>query len=105
MKILFCDLCNESVPQSELDEGRAFMRKGRVVETATKDRLLTTPRHDYTRTLISAVPSLTPPRRLPPPVSTLPRQPWMAEAQICLLALPPWKPRPPVLPSSRRLLW
>lgn len=31
MKILFCDLCNESVPQSELDEGRAFMRKGRVV--------------------------------------------------------------------------
>ena len=31
MKILFCDLCNESVPQSELDAGRAFMRKGRVV--------------------------------------------------------------------------
>ncbi len=31
MKILFCDLCNESVPQSELDAGRAFMRKGRVI--------------------------------------------------------------------------
>ncbi|HUR28151.1 MAG TPA: hypothetical protein VM509_08185, partial [Planctomycetota bacterium] len=31
MKIHFCDLCNESVPQSELDGGRAFMRKGRVV--------------------------------------------------------------------------
>ena len=31
MKIHFCDLCNESVPQSELDAGRAFMRKGRVV--------------------------------------------------------------------------
>jgi hypothetical protein len=31
MKIHFCDLCNESVPQSDLDEGRAFMRKGRVI--------------------------------------------------------------------------
>jgi HEAT repeat protein len=31
MKIHFCDLCNESVPQGELDAGRAFMRKGRVV--------------------------------------------------------------------------
>ena len=31
MKILFCDLCNESVHQSDLDGGRAFMRKGRVV--------------------------------------------------------------------------
>jgi hypothetical protein len=40
MKILFCDLCNESVPQSELDEGRAFMRKGRVV-CGQCDRLMT----------------------------------------------------------------
>lgn len=31
MKIHFCDLCNESVPQSDLDIGRAFVRKGRVV--------------------------------------------------------------------------
>lgn len=31
MKIQFCDLCNESVPQSDLDEGRAFLRKGRVI--------------------------------------------------------------------------
>ena len=31
MRIHFCDLCNESVPQSDLDEGRAFLRKGRVV--------------------------------------------------------------------------
>ena len=29
MKIHFCDLCNESVPQSDLDEGRAFLREGR----------------------------------------------------------------------------
>ncbi|MBK7644054.1 MAG: HEAT repeat domain-containing protein [Planctomycetes bacterium] len=31
MKIHFCDLCNESVPQSDLDQGRAQMVKGRVV--------------------------------------------------------------------------
>jgi HEAT repeat protein len=31
MKIHFCDLCNESVPQSDLDQGRARMVKGRVV--------------------------------------------------------------------------
>ncbi|MDF1798021.1 MAG: hypothetical protein P1V81_02505, partial [Planctomycetota bacterium] len=31
MKIHFCDLCNESVPQNDLDQGRAFMRKGRVI--------------------------------------------------------------------------
>jgi uncharacterized protein YlxW (UPF0749 family) len=31
MKILFCDLCNESVPQGDLDDGLAFMRKGRVI--------------------------------------------------------------------------
>ncbi len=31
MKIQFCDLCNESVPQSDIDEGRAIVRKGRVI--------------------------------------------------------------------------
>ncbi len=31
MKIHFCDLCNESVPQSDLEQGRARMVKGRVV--------------------------------------------------------------------------
>jgi len=31
MEIHFCDLCNESVPQSDLDQGRAFLRKGRAV--------------------------------------------------------------------------
>ncbi len=30
-EIHFCDLCNESVPQSDLDAGKAFLRKGRVV--------------------------------------------------------------------------
>ncbi|HEV8111472.1 MAG TPA: HEAT repeat domain-containing protein [Planctomycetota bacterium] len=31
MDIHFCDLCNESVPQSDLDAGRAYLRRGRVV--------------------------------------------------------------------------
>jgi HEAT repeat protein len=31
MDIHFCDLCNESVPQADLDLGRAFIRRGRVV--------------------------------------------------------------------------
>lgn len=31
MDIRFCDICNESVPQSDLELGRAFLRKGRVV--------------------------------------------------------------------------
>ncbi|MFT4540088.1 MAG: hypothetical protein ACI841_005098 [Planctomycetota bacterium] len=31
MEIYFCDLCNESVPQADLDASRAFLRKGRAV--------------------------------------------------------------------------
>lgn len=31
MKIQFCDLCNESVPQADLEQGRAFIRKDRVI--------------------------------------------------------------------------
>ena len=31
MEVHFCDLCNESVPQRDLDLGRAFLHKGRVV--------------------------------------------------------------------------
>jgi hypothetical protein len=39
MKIHFCDLCNESVPQADLDQGRAILRKGRVI-CATCDRAM-----------------------------------------------------------------
>lgn len=39
MELYFCDLCNESVPQADLDAGRAFMRKGRVV-CATCDQIM-----------------------------------------------------------------
>jgi hypothetical protein len=31
MEIQFCDICNESVPQADLDGGRAQVRKGRIV--------------------------------------------------------------------------
>jgi len=31
MEIYFCDICNESVPALDLEEGRAYRRKGRVV--------------------------------------------------------------------------
>lgn len=31
MHILFCDLCNESVPESDLGEGRAYYLKGRLI--------------------------------------------------------------------------
>ena len=31
MKIYFCDLCNESVPNADLENGRAVMRNGRVI--------------------------------------------------------------------------
>jgi len=40
MDIHFCDLCNESVPQSDLDAGRAFVRRGRVV-CASCERAMT----------------------------------------------------------------
>jgi len=40
MKIHFCDLCNESVPQSALDSGAARLVKGRVI-CATCDAVMT----------------------------------------------------------------
>lgn len=39
MEVRFCDLCNESVPQIDLDQGRAKTIKGRIV-CATCDRAM-----------------------------------------------------------------
>ncbi len=39
MKIHFCDLCNESVPEGDLAAGKAFRRGGRIV-CATCDALM-----------------------------------------------------------------
>src|SRR5206468_5750773 len=41
------------------------MQSGRVVESGTRDEVLRSPRADYTRMLIAAVPSLDPPQRAP----------------------------------------
>ncbi|RZQ63776.1 ABC transporter ATP-binding protein [Amycolatopsis suaedae] len=38
----------------------AVMYRGKIVETGTTDEVLRAPRHDYTRRLLAAVPSLTP---------------------------------------------
>ncbi len=40
MRVTFCDLCNESVPQSDLEQGAAVLRKGRVV-CATCEAVMT----------------------------------------------------------------
>ena len=42
------------------------MRAGAVVERGTRDEILARPREDYTRTLVSSVPSLIPSRRAAP---------------------------------------
>jgi peptide/nickel transport system ATP-binding protein len=41
------------------------LEKGRVVETGTADTVLRTPHHPYTKALLAAVPSMTPPDRPP----------------------------------------
>ncbi|MEO6708184.1 MAG: HEAT repeat domain-containing protein, partial [Planctomycetota bacterium] len=70
MKIHFCDLCNESVPQADLDEGRAFMRKGRVV-CGKCDQLMT--QHENMPAAAASVQgpfgAISPP--LPPPVASI----------------------------------
>ena len=45
MEVHFCDLCNESVPERDLKEGRAFLRKGRVV-CASCDRAMSPPEEE-----------------------------------------------------------
>lgn len=39
MKLYFCDLCNESVPHSDLEVGKAFIRKSRVVCASCDDAM------------------------------------------------------------------
>jgi peptide/nickel transport system ATP-binding protein len=50
---------------AEIADRVAVMQHGRIVEQGTAADVLHRPRHDYTRMLIAAVPSLTPPRRKP----------------------------------------
>ena len=46
---------------AEIADRIAVMRNGRIVEIGEARQVLTQPRHDYTRELIAAVPSLAPP--------------------------------------------
>jgi peptide/nickel transport system ATP-binding protein len=50
---------------AEIAHRVVVMQRGRVVEQGTTDQMLRNPRHDYTRMLIRAVPSLHPPVRAP----------------------------------------
>jgi peptide/nickel transport system ATP-binding protein len=50
---------------AEIAHRVVVMQHGRVVEIGARDEILRRPRSDYTRMLIAAVPSLTPPARTP----------------------------------------
>ncbi|WP_198029439.1 ABC transporter ATP-binding protein [Bradyrhizobium sp. WSM3983] len=51
---------------SEIADRIVVMNRGRVVETGTRDQILARPSEDYTRTLVSSVPSLVPRHRSDP---------------------------------------
>jgi hypothetical protein len=63
MKIHFCDLCNESVPEGDFSTGKAFRREGRVI-CSTCDAVMTS--HDA---FGGAGGATLPPPRLAPPVA------------------------------------
>jgi len=46
---------------SDIADRVVVMRKGAVVESGSCDRVLRSPKHDYTRQLIAAIPSMVPP--------------------------------------------
>jgi peptide/nickel transport system ATP-binding protein len=50
---------------AEIADRIAVLEKGVLVEEGTADQVLGAPRHPYTRKLLAAVPSLTPPERAP----------------------------------------
>ncbi len=50
---------------SEIADRVVVMQKGRIVEQGPKADILSAPKQDYTKMLISAVPSLVPPVRIP----------------------------------------
>ena len=52
---------------AEIADRVAVLQHGRLVEVGPTDRILREPRHEYTRMLVSAVPSMEPPPRDPPP--------------------------------------
>jgi peptide/nickel transport system ATP-binding protein len=54
---------------AEIADRIAVLQHGRIVEQGTVDQVLGKPQHDYTKRLLAAVPSLTPPARAVRPLS------------------------------------
>ena len=50
---------------SEIADRVVVMQMGRIVEQGPCEEVLRNPREDYTRMLLAAVPSMTPPKRVP----------------------------------------
>lgn len=95
MKIHFCDLCNESVPDSDFSAGKAFRRQGRVV-CATCDAVMTS--HDAGGAAGAAA---LPATRLAPPLVGVPaagqaaseapgRGSWVAVLALLFAAASAW---------------
>lgn len=55
MKIHFCDICNESVPEADFAKGKAFLRQGRVV-CALCESLMTTEERSATQPVPAVAP-------------------------------------------------
>lgn len=68
--VLFCDICNESVPQSDVDSGRARLLKGGRVVCSVCDRSMSAPASETEPTAAAPGPAPTPapsPAAAPPP--------------------------------------
>lgn len=89
MKIQFCDVCNESVPVADVDEGRAVLRNGRVVCARCEAAM------SASAALGSIAPApqaaveliVAPPRVLHPPPSLVPPAPRTASGAPLAVAL------------------
>jgi HEAT repeat protein len=70
MNIHFCNVCNESVPQADVDEGRALLRNGRVI--CARCEAAMSALAPSTAAPARAEPVLAPPPVPPPPVLRAP---------------------------------
>jgi hypothetical protein len=70
MKIHFCDLCNESVPQSDIDLGRAAVVKERVICQRCNELMHGTRAHSAPSAAPSPAPATAPPAFHPTPYAS-----------------------------------
>jgi len=69
MKVYFCDLCNESIPQADLDLGRAVRRNERLICAACESAMTTAPPPSPVLPATAAAVPPPPPARAPAPAS------------------------------------